>query len=67
MDVTEEKELRLLVDRLGRRYPNLPADVIRHEVDRLHQQYDGARVRTFLAILIEREARAMLDEQRVSS
>jgi len=67
MDVTEEKELRLLVDRLRRRYPNLPADVIRHEVDLLHQQYDAAPVRTFLPILIEREARAMLDEQRVSS
>jgi len=66
MDVTEERELDLLVDRVRRRYPNLPADLIRQEVDRIHQQYDGARVRTFLPILIERELRAMLDEQRAS-
>lgn len=66
MEVGEERELVLLVDRLRRRYPHVPADVVDREVHRLHHQYDGARVRTFLPILIEREARAVLDDQRVS-
>jgi hypothetical protein len=67
MEMSEERELGLLVDRLRRRYPGLPEDLIRREVDRLLHQYDGARVRTFLPILIERDVRAMLDDQRVSS
>jgi len=60
MDNREAKELDLLVERLRRRYPTIPVEMIRREVERLHHQYDDARVRDFLAVLVEREARQVL-------
>lgn len=67
MDDHEAKELELLLERLRRRYPTIPADVIRREVDRLYQEYDGARVRTYLTILVEREAGQALGRHHAMS
>lgn len=67
MDDHEAKELELLLERLRRRYPTIPADVIRREVDRPYQEYDGARVRTYLTILVEREAGQALGRHHAMS
>jgi hypothetical protein len=64
MDAHEARELELLVDRLRRKYPTIPAEMIRSEVARLHEEYDGAKVRDFLSILVEREARQTLGRRR---
>ncbi|HEX2892568.1 MAG TPA: hypothetical protein VHO29_01020 [Marmoricola sp.] len=64
MDSDEARELELLVERLRRRYPTIPGAMIRREVERLSQEYDGAQVRTFLTILVRREARQALARRR---
>lgn len=67
MEPHEAKELDLLVERLQRTFPLLPPEAIRQEVSRIHHQYDGSRVRDFLAVLIEREARERLGRRELVS
>jgi hypothetical protein len=56
MENIEAEELDLLIGRLRRRYPMLPVDAIRDEIERLHRHADvGAR--DFLSVLIAREVR----------
>lgn len=55
MEPSERKALDLAIVRLQRKFPAVPAAVIRDEVDRSHRDFDRSRVRTYLPILVERE------------
>jgi hypothetical protein len=64
----EEQALALFFERLQERFPGLDAETINGEVARLHQRFNGSRIRDFLPILIEREAVdhfAKVPQQRV--
>ncbi|MEZ5193671.1 MAG: hypothetical protein R2734_15020 [Nocardioides sp.] len=45
-----------VIAHLQARFPAMSAEAIAEAVRSLYQQYDGAAVRTFLPILVEREA-----------
>ena len=51
----ERKALALVADRLGSKFPEQPRAGIATLIDRVHHQYDGRPVRTFVPVLVERE------------
>ncbi|AZC14022.1 three-helix bundle dimerization domain-containing protein [Microbacterium sp. ABRD28] len=53
-----------IADRLRERYPQASPDDIRTAVDSARQHFGGAKVRDFVPVLVEREARAFLDRSR---
>jgi hypothetical protein len=55
MEPAEQKALDLVVLRLQRKYPHVPAEWIRDDLVRTYHQFDSSRVRTYLPILAERE------------
>lgn len=67
MEPIEAKALELVVTRLRRRFPDVPPETIEHEVEELHHQYDNCRVRGYVAILVEREAREHLHHRQLAS
>jgi hypothetical protein len=56
----EERSFTRVIEALGAAFPAVPARVVRECVERLREKYADARVRTYLPILVAREARAML-------
>lgn len=63
MDTTEERRLIGHVEhRLTTQFPHVPASEIRLLVAGLLQRYDGSRVRDFIPLLVEREARDLLSD-----
>ena len=67
MDQKETKALELVVTRLRRRFPDVAPETIEREVEELHHQYDHCRVRGYVAILVEREAREHLQHLHLAS
>jgi hypothetical protein len=57
----EERSFTRVVEGLGTAFPGVPSRVVREYVDRIREKYADARVRTYLPILVAREARAMLN------
>ncbi|MFC6355047.1 three-helix bundle dimerization domain-containing protein [Luethyella okanaganae] len=59
-DIEEEKAVGQVIDRLAARYPQLPyahiGDVVRSEL----RVFDGRPIRTYVPVLVEHEARALL-------
>lgn len=51
-----------IADRLRERYPQASPDDIEQALDRARHHFDGAKVRDFVPVLVEREARAALDQ-----
>ncbi|WP_243077196.1 three-helix bundle dimerization domain-containing protein [Microbacterium sp. SS28] len=62
----EDAAIADVVDRLAERFPTLPRERIAAAVAESHARFEGAKVRDFVPVLIEREARALL-EQPVAS
>ena len=60
MRVDEERSFARVVEALGAAFPAVPARVVGECVERIREKYADARVRTYLPILVAREARAML-------
>lgn len=56
----EEAELADIVERLQARFPHTPRHVIEARVAEARDHFARARVRDFVPVLIEREARARL-------
>ena len=67
MDQKEANALELVVTRLQRRFPDVQPETIEHEVEELRHQYDHCRIRTYVAILVEHEARRHLHQQHLAS
>jgi hypothetical protein len=51
--------------RLQSRFPELSPDLVSEVVDRAHREFDGATVRDFVPILVEKHARDLLVAQAV--
>lgn len=59
----ESEEARVLEhvrDRLSSRFPQVPAQRVSDVVARTYHDFDGARIRDFVEILVERDAAALL-------
>ena len=60
MTPAESKALELVIRRLRRTYPDVPADAITEDVYTTYHGYRGARVMTYLPLLVERDVRDRL-------
>jgi hypothetical protein len=56
----EERSFTRVVEALGAAFPAVPLHVVGACVERIREKYADARVRTYLPILVAREARATL-------
>jgi hypothetical protein len=64
--IDEQVQLSELVERLTGRYPTLPPDTVNGVVHDLHARFDGAPIREFVPLLVEREAHTALSERSAS-
>lgn len=62
----ERTQLAEVAERLAARYPAVPQATIGEVVDDLHARFNGARLREFVPMFVERNARRALDELSVS-
>ncbi|KHK96407.1 hypothetical protein LK09_15710 [Microbacterium mangrovi] len=60
-DVPEGDAIAEVVRRLEERFPQLPSSQIAEAVLEAQHHYDNARVRDFVPVFVEREARAALE------
>jgi hypothetical protein len=58
--IHEVKTLTEIGNRLADRFPHLPRERITEAVSESHRRFDHARIRDFVPVLIEREARHQL-------
>lgn len=61
----EREQLRDAVERLSVQYPTLSAATIAEVVQELHDRFNGARIREFVPLFVERHARTALAELSV--
>ena len=61
----EHAVLGEVVERLAGRYPTLPPDTINDVVRDLHARFDGAPIREFVPLFVERQAHTALTELSV--
>ncbi len=61
----ERHQLGEVVERLAVQYPSLSAATIAEVVQELHGRFNGARIREFVPLLVERHARTALTELSV--
>jgi hypothetical protein len=54
-DAEERRSLDHLVDRLQHRFPTIPQQRIRETVADAHSQFDEARIRSFIPVLVEHD------------
>ena len=62
----EQVLLADVVGRLTGTYPMVSPDVIAEVVDELHATFNGAPLREFVPLLVERKARSALEQLSVS-
>lgn len=62
----EQAVLGEVVERLAGRYPTLPPDTISDVVHDLHARFDGAPIREYVPLFVERRAHSALTELSVS-
>lgn len=60
----EAREVDRLAARLATLYSSIPAEQIGDLVASIHQQFDGAPIRAFVPVLVERAARNRLSRLR---
>lgn len=59
--IDEDEAAQDIIDRLATRFPHVPAQRIVDAVNEARHHFERARVRDFVPVLIEREARARLE------
>jgi hypothetical protein len=64
-DVPEGDAIAEVVRRLEERFPSVPSSQITEAVREAQHHYDDARVRDFVPVFVEREARAALERPTV--
>ena len=62
----EQMLLADVVGRLALSYPTLSPDVVAEVVDELHATFNGAPVREYVPLFVERKARSALEQLSVS-
>ncbi|WP_432840008.1 three-helix bundle dimerization domain-containing protein [Dactylosporangium sp. CA-092794] len=61
----EQHAIRHLVKRLGKRYAGRhDEETIRRTVEEIERRYQDANVHTFVPLLVERDAKRVLDRMR---
>jgi hypothetical protein len=60
MRVDEDRSFATVVEALAAAFPAVPMHVVGDCVERIREKYADARVRSYLPILVAREARATL-------
>jgi hypothetical protein len=60
MRVDEDRSFATVVEALAAAFPSVPGHVVSACVDRIREKYADARVRSYLPILVAREARVTL-------
>jgi len=66
--MSTEDELRAVeqvVDRLSERFSQVPAQRVSEVVDQTYHEFDGAPIRDFVPIMVEKSARDRLASQTV--
>ena len=61
----ETRMLHQVSARLRSQFPQAQPDQLRHAVESAYHELDGARIRDFVEILVERTAAEALDHQAV--
>lgn len=56
-DADERRQIDQVVDRLTESFPYVPEFVITETVDSAHRRFDGARIREFVPLFVERHCR----------
>ncbi|MEP7178391.1 MAG: hypothetical protein ABI775_04845 [Pseudonocardiales bacterium] len=56
----DQAAIARLVERLARRFPDLPPEEIERLVRATYAEFAGSRIRSFLPTLVERSVRAQL-------
>ena len=64
--IDDQVQLTEVVERLTGSYPTLPPDTVNNVVYDLHARFDGAPIREFVPLLVEREAHSALSERSAS-
>ena len=59
--IDEDREIEEIIVRLSARFPHKPSTVVVDAVAEARSHFERARVRDFVPVLIEREARARLE------
>lgn len=59
--IDEDAAAAEIVERLSARYPNAPAADVVAAVTEARQHFERAKVRDFVPVLVEREAKARLE------
>lgn len=62
----ETTQLGEVIERLTLSYPTLPSSTIAEVVDELHARFNGARIREYVPLFVERRAHTALTELNVS-
>lgn len=62
--VDEEKAIGEIAQRLQERFPAASAEAIRAAIDDARLSFTGAKVRDFVPVLVEKEAKARLKGKR---
>ena len=60
----ENKALEEIVERLQQRFPDAPRETVADAVEQARTAHDDAKVRDFVPVLIEKEAKARLKGKR---
>lgn len=60
--IDEDREIEDIIVRLSARFPHQPSTVVVDAVTEARSHFERARVRDFVPVLIEREARARLEQ-----
>lgn len=65
-NLDEQAQLAEVVHRLTSDYPTLSPAIVSEVVKDLHSRFNGARLREYIPMLVERNARTALSELSVS-
>ena len=63
IELSEQTIIDELVARLTSRYPNVPATTVSRVVWDIHSRFEGSRLRDFVPLLVERNARDQLEQR----
>lgn len=58
----EERAIGEVIDRLARQFPLVPTDEVAQAVGQSRPEFDGAPIRDFVPLFVERGAKARLRE-----
>lgn len=61
----EQRQMAHVVQRLADEFPYVPDHVITETVDAAHRRFDGARIREYVPLFVERYCRSEFAQQPV--